>query len=175
MFGLSSIAIEAIGAAIVALLIFAGGMKLEYDLDAAKITKMELSYAQAQQKAVAEAAAKQKAEDDQATAAATSEAANQSQLATSLQQQLAEVKSHVTSKPITCITWGFVRVLDAAVSGISASSINLGPGKSDDACSPFTADQLAAFVVQNYGIARANAEQLNALQDLLRKQGVNVH
>jgi hypothetical protein len=143
-----------------------------HKIDEAKYEKLELSYKTAEAKAVAEAAAEQKANDDAALAAASKEAQVQQQATAAVQQELASVKNHVSVTVVPCIPFGLVRVLDAAVFGVAPESLNLPPGKSDNSCSTVTVNQLAGAIVKNYGNARANAEQLNAVISLLRQQGV---
>jgi hypothetical protein len=155
--------------ALVALLGAAGtGFMLAHRLDASKYTNLELSYAQAQAKAVAQAQAEQARLDAIAVQAGQAEAAHQAALAASTAAQLREVKSHVQADS-HCITWGLVRVLDAAVHRVSASSLVLPAGKSDGSCAPYGSDELARSVVGNYGIANQNAEQLNGLVGAIRK------
>lgn len=168
MFGLSSIGLKAAILAVVAFAAFAGGVWIEHNLAAGRYAKLELSYAQAQEKAVAEARAEQTRLDGIATQAARREAAAQSKAADVARRRLKEVSRYVKDNR-GCVTWGFVRVLDAAVHGLTPDALALGAGKSDDACSPFTATQLAQSVSDNYAAANANATQLDALSALLRQ------
>jgi hypothetical protein len=161
------------GGMIAMLVVVAGlvgsGAYVMHDVDNAKLEKVELSYKTAEEAAVAAAAAQQKAIDAAALAASSAEAQQQAQFATALQQELSDVQVHVSTKLVPCIPYGLVRVLDAAVLGVSASSLALPAGKSDATCSALTANDLAGSVISNYGSARANAEQLTALQKLLRQ------
>ena len=63
----------------------------------------------------------------------------------------------------TCITWGLVRVLDAAVHGVDPAALPLAPGESNETCADIGADTLADSIVANYGRAGENAVQLNGL------------
>lgn len=63
----------------------------------------------------------------------------------------------------TCVPFGLVRVLDAAALGLHPSALALPAGKSDADCTTIDYVALATNVIGNYGAARANAEQLNAL------------
>lgn len=146
---------------------FAGGFVLEHRLASAKYSALELSYAQAQAKAVAAAQAKQAQLDAIAAEAATQEARHQEAIASATAAQLREVKRHVKADS-HCVSWGLVRVLDAAVYGVNADRLVLPAGKLDDTCAPFNSDELARAVVKNYGTARANADQLNSLIAALR-------
>lgn len=86
-----------------------------------------------------------------------------------IQTQIKEIivyaPKHIT--PATdsrvCIPYGFVRVLDAAILGVRPDDLPLPTGASDDACAPVVASHLAAEIVANYGLARQNANQLDAL------------
>jgi hypothetical protein len=60
-------------------------------------------------------------------------------------------------------------VLDAAVHGVIADSLALPAGKSDDACTGVDAAALARSIVDNYGAAKLNSEQLNALIAVTRQ------
>lgn len=66
---------------------------------------------------------------------------------------------------------GFVRVHDAAAAGTM-----LGPGArdTDAASSGIAISTVAGAIAGNYTVCHANAEQLNALQQLLRDQGATV-
>lgn len=83
------------------------------------------------------------------------------------QTLLEKVRAHVSSEADDrCVVpVGFVRLHDAAASGLPAS----GPaGLADDAASGTALSGVGAALVQNYGIARENAEQLKALQAWVR-------
>jgi hypothetical protein len=170
MFGLSFTAIK---------LAFIGAIFLAYTIAVAHVThqvdmasyqSLELKYAQAQAKAVAAAQAEQQRLDTIATNAAQREAVKQAALTAQVKRQLAEVQRHVKALgPRGCVTYGLVRVLDAAVNGVLADSLTLPTGKSDDACTGIDAATLAKSVVDNYGTAKLNAEQLNALIAVTRQ------
>lgn len=83
-----------------------------------------------------------------------------------------EVPKHVTpdTDRRTCVPYGFVRTLDAAVLGVRPGDLPLPAGKSDDDCAPIEASSLAAGIAENYGAARQNAVQLDALLDYLGDQ-----
>lgn len=131
--------------------------------DEAKLEKMELAYAQAQAAAVAQAQAIQGAEDKVSLDAAVAEAAAQQKIVTQTVTVTKEVVRHVTDR-VACVSVGLVRVLNAEVRGVSPDAIPLPAGKSDGSCSGVTNSQLAVSILDNYGLARANAEQLSALE-----------
>jgi len=143
------------------------GAYVEHRVDTAKLNAVELSYAQAEAKAVAESAAKQKELDDNALAASNAEVVAQQGIAQAATSQLDYLRAHPIGSG--CVPYLLVRVLDAAILGVSPANLALPAGKSDHSCSAFSYDDLARTVTSNYASARANAEQLNALIALVRK------
>ena len=161
MFGFS-------GFKLIAMLILVAGTAIgtatiTHKVDNARFEKLELGYAQAKEKAVEEARAAQAAQDKIALTAAVAEATAQEKIVTINQVITKEIPSHVKDSG-PCITYGLVRVLDGAASGRDPDTLALPTGKSDDACSPVKASDLAQSVADNYGAARQNSEQLTALQ-----------
>lgn len=65
---------------------------------------------------------------------------------------------------------GFVQLHDAAVRGAHLSDT---PGAAADAPARVALSAVAGTVVDNYASCRANAEQLTALQDWVRRQASN--
>lgn len=164
---LPGLVLVAASSALVAAVAFGAGWKLEHDLAAGRYAKLELSYAEAKEKAIEAARQEQRRYDDIATEAARREASAQAKEASTARRRLLEVQKHVKDNS-ACISWGFVRVLDAATHGVLADNLPLAPRKSDDACSGFTASQLARSVSDNYAQARGNAIQLDALITFIR-------
>ncbi len=80
-----------------------------------------------------------------------------------------KVPSHVHNpaptapRVVGCVTYGLVRLHDAAALGVDPDTLPLPSGVSDDACSPVADTDLAAAFADNYAAARANAAQLNDL------------
>lgn len=66
---------------------------------------------------------------------------------------------------------GFVRLHDAAATG---TVLNPGTGDADAAPSGLALSAVAGTIASNYTDSRADAEQLSALQQLLRGQGATV-
>jgi len=64
---------------------------------------------------------------------------------------------------VGCVTYGLVRLHDAAALGVDPDTLPLPSGVSDDACSPVADTDLAAAFADNYAAARANAAQLDDL------------
>lgn len=115
--------------------------------------------------AVAKAVAKERAQAKSDLDAAVKEAQAQEKIVTRTQTIIKEVPRYVTASQDrgTCVTYGLVRVLDAAALGADPADLELPAGQSDDACAPVKASALAASVAENYGTARQNAQQLDAL------------
>jgi hypothetical protein len=61
-------------------------------------------------------------------------------------------------------------VLDAAATGRDPAELPLGAGQFDESCAPVAASDLARRIAENYGAARQNAEQLNALEAWVRAE-----
>jgi len=80
-----------------------------------------------------------------------------------------KVSSHVHNpapaapRVVGCVTYGLVRLHDAAALGVDPDTLPLPSGATDDACSPVADTALAAAFADNYAAARANAAQLNDL------------
>ncbi len=100
MFGLSSLATTAIGAAVIAVIAFAGGARMEYKIESGKINALQLQYAQAEIK-------QQQKYDTTALNAAKAENLAQTQLTSQGNLALPEVNTHVITKVITsvCVPW----------------------------------------------------------------------
>lgn len=115
--------------------------------------------------AVASAVAKEREQAKSDLDAAVAEAKAQEKIVTRTQFIIKEVPRYVTASQdrSTCVTYGLVRVLDAAALGTDPADLELPAGQSDDACAPVKASDLAASVAENYGTARQNAQQLDAL------------
>lgn len=170
-FGLSTIAMQAIAAAVIAGFAFVGGITLEHKIAAGRYNALVAAQATALAKATAEAAAHQRTFDNIALTSAQKERDEQASRATVAEHQLADVGSHVSLNVIApaCVPFGFVRVLDAAAHGRGAGSLSLPAGKSDGACAPVTWDAVARSIVGNYYTDHANQGQLNGLIDFYRQ------
>lgn len=153
-----------------ALASFFGGAWLTHRIDLVSYQKLELHYAQAEKEAAEKARAEQERLDNLAVQAAQGENRRQAKIAATVQSQLRKVKVYVKrlEDERGCIPLGVVRLFDAAVHGVEPERLPLPAGKSASSCSGLVADDLARSLVGNYGTARANASQLNALIDLIR-------
>jgi hypothetical protein len=63
---------------------------------------------------------------------------------------------------------GFVRLHDASARGVSP--VPLAPGESYDAPSGLKLSAVVTTIIDNYGAAQANSEQLSALQAWVRAE-----
>lgn len=66
--------------------------------------------------------------------------------------------------PVPCVSWGMLRLHDAAVAGVDPGDLVPPPGEPTDACSSVKTSDFMATIVDNYAAARENAEQLDALE-----------
>ena len=125
----------------------AGGIGMR-QIDNARYEALELQVSQAHEKALEQAVATQRAIDDRKLEQAQTETLNQATIAGQVRAQLREVQKHVQKRlgPRGCITYGFVRVLDAAALGVSPDSLPLPAGKSDDSCAPADPDALGRAI-----------------------------
>jgi len=141
----------------------AGTGYVVHKMDAADLANLKLQYAQANIKAVNVALSIQSRQDRIAESTAIAESAAQQKIVVQTITLKEKVPYYVT-RSIPCISFGLVRVLDAAAAGVDPGNLPLATGQSNDACAALTAVDLARSVAANYGAARQNAEQLTALQ-----------
>lgn len=165
MFGLNSLWTTVLGAAAIAIASFAAGGTLVHKIDHGAYAQLQLSYAKAEAKAQAAAAANTQAQAALSQETGTAEALAQQSIEGQTRTIIREVPRYVTvhQDAVGCITWGMLRVHDAAAIGVDPGALVPPAGQSDDACSPIEPSDFAAAVAGNYAVARANAEQLNAL------------
>lgn len=80
-----------------------------------------------------------------------------------------EIPSYVTPATDRAfpLSRGFVRLHDAAASGLSALP---APGSTDATASDVAASTAASTIITNYGICHETAEQLSALQGWIRER-----
>ncbi len=152
----------AIGVGILALV--AGTAKVTADIYQGKIAEMKAGYIEAEKKAVELALARQKAQNEVDKNAAVNEAKAQNKIVEVTHTIREKVPVYVPTATKCAVTVGFVRVLDAAVLGVSPGDIPLAAGQSDDSCAAVDPRTLALNIVANYGACHANAQQLTSLQ-----------
>jgi hypothetical protein len=150
--------------------IAAAGAWAAHHWDEGEIADLKLAQSQAQTRAVLAQAKIVRAQDAVSLAAAVTEASAQQKIADEAHLIPKEIRIHVPSASRICIPFGLVRVLDAATTGADPAGLPLPAGQSDAGCAPVDAAALAQSVAGNYVTARANAEQLSALQDWVRDE-----
>lgn len=116
-------------------------------------------------KAVADARADERKLADKDNKAALDAAKADRKIEVHTQYLTKEVPRYVTAHQdaVGCVTYGLVRLHDAAVLGVDPSTLELPPGKSDDACSPVKPSDLGRALAAEIGAFRQNAGQLDAL------------
>lgn len=153
----------AIAAAAFLLTAFGAGY-VTHRFDNSRFIALENKYAGVEIEAKDAQAKYLKAIADKGDAIAGVSAQQQIKIVTRTITNLQEVTRYVHDTHIVgCITYGFVRVLDAEVFGIGPADMSIPAGITDNTCSPIEAVALANSIIANYGAARANAEQLNSL------------
>lgn len=138
----------------------------------------EAGYARAtaEQKAAYDAAlTRQRAQQDQANEAAYEAGFNeglaQRKVEIVTQTIIQRIPASVTPQAdVACpVPLGFVRVFDAASSGDPTAGLAYRAPEPDAAPSGVVLSEIAAVSVNNAGACHGNAEQLRALQDLVRQ------
>ena len=167
-------AMKLIGLLVIAAVIFGCGMRLMSQLDAGSIAKYKATIA-AQTAVVKQVTAVTTliTKDDQ-----TKELMAQNVVSDQTKTITKEITRYVPrpgpSVSVPCVSNGMLRVHDAAVLGVDPSTILPPAASPDDACSTVAASDFMADVAANYGIARANAEQLNALEADIKSRSAAV-
>ena len=144
----------------------AGGAWVGYRFESGKVTAIQAADAEAETQAVKAADTNRAAQDAVTLASALSEAQAQEKVVTITQTVTKEIPAHVPPAvdATVCVPFGLIRLLDASALQADPDSLSLPTGQSDGSCSPVKASALAQSVIDNYGVAQANAEQLTALQ-----------
>lgn len=160
MFGLSSLAWKVLGYAVIALVI--SGVVF-------KVTHQYALGGQYHAAAVSQAKEGKRVNATNSAITVTStrnEVAAQAKIVVRYRTIVKEVPTYVTVQQDArgCVSWGLVRLLDAAALGVDPSTLDLPSDVTDDTCTTLKASDLAASVAGNYGVAAANAEQLDALE-----------
>lgn len=166
MFGLSWAQLKLIGLLVGFGLSFAAGGAVMHRMDEGRYQKLLTSQARAETKAQVDARAAEHRQTVVVAAAVTKEAVAQERIVNHTITLIRKVPVYVTpaqDADVHCITWGLVRLHDAAALGADPAGLVPPAGQPDDACAPVKASDLASAIVVNYGVARQNAEQLDAL------------
>lgn len=141
----------------------ASGAWVTHKVDSAAYAALVAANTKAQLVAVQKAKDVQAATDKIALDAAVAEAAAQQKIVVQHDVITQEITKYVPVH-VTCITYGIVRLLNAASIGADPANVTHPAGQSDDACAPISPRALATNIIANYSIALQNAEQLNSLE-----------
>lgn len=156
----------ALAAGLSALLAGAGTGYIVHRIDASALSDLKASDAAAQTKAVQAASLALQKQDKAVLDAAVAEARSQQQIVTKTVTLIKEIPVHVTdTSECGTPTFGLIRLLQSAALGTDTTGIAPSPGQPDGACSGLSWRSFATDLADDYGNARANAEQLNALED----------
>lgn len=170
MFGLSWAQLKLIGLLVGFGLSFAAGGAVMHRLDEGRYQKLVADQAKAETAAQVQARKGEQRQAAVVTHAAGTAARAQERILTHTITLTQEIHDHVP--PVVdhqpCVPYGFVRLHDAAAYGVGIADTGVPAGQPDDACAPFAWADIAAVVVQNYGAARQNAQQLGDLQQFER-------
>ena len=153
----------AAAACIAALLAGSATGYVVHRMDETTIAAIRLADQKAQTQAIQDADAIRQSQDQANLDAALAEAKAQQAIATTTRTVTREITIHVPQTQ-PCIPYGLVRVLDDAATGGDTANAATAAGQSDDACTGISWRALAGELTGDYGIGRANAEQLNALE-----------
>lgn len=166
MFGLSWGVIRLISYGLLAASLLGGMAYVKHEWDAGQKARAQIVELHHQQRVQTAAQVQVVAQ------AATAETAAQSTLQAQARVIVRRIPVYVSRSPspvVGCVTWGMLRLHDAAALGLDPSDLPASPGV-DAACSAVAPAALADTIARNYAAARANAEQLNALEADIRAQ-----
>lgn len=156
-----------IAAAVGALVAGSAAGYITYKVEHGRLVRYQLESAEAKAKAIAHAVAIQIKQDGINQTAAVEQAKRDQREADLRSLEPERIIVHVKDSS-TCITYGFVRVLNAAASGDDAA-FGLAAGQPDDACTTVTWRSLAGDLADDYISARANTQQLDSLIATVRE------
>lgn len=144
----------------------AGGAWAGYRWEAGTVDRLRAEAAQGAAAAAQEARLTQSAIDGIALTAAVKEAQAQTKIEVQTVTITKEIPRYVHDQ-ISCpgLTVGLARVLRGAADGVDPSTLSGPAGQSDDACSDVTPSEVAGWFTAYAGAARANTQQLTALQE----------
>lgn len=134
-----------------------------HKIDAASYEALVAANAQAVTKAVTEAKSIQAATDKVSLDAAVAEATAQQKIIAQHNATTMEITRYV-KVGTPCVSYGLVRLLVSSGIGSDTSNLNTGPGKPNNACAPVDAVAFGTAIIDDFSNAKANAEQLNALE-----------
>jgi hypothetical protein len=168
MFGLSWATVKLIAWGVLAATVLGFAAYVKHEWEAGKAAQAQIVVLHKQEKAVAGA------EKSVVAQAGSSEQAAQAALSAQARVIIEKVPIYVSNARsnvpgVACVSVGLVRLHDAAALGVDPASLP-APVGADDACSTVTPAALASTIARNYAAARANAEQLDALEADVRAQ-----
>lgn len=164
MFGLSPLAVRCTGALLLVAVIASVGARLASIWYAPQLASAKAQIAASHTAAKAVQAAH--------VAITKADTASEDHAQATIQEQakaiIRKVPVYVStspSPPVGCVTNGMLRLHDAAVLGLDPAVLPPPAAEPDAGCSTVSPSDFMATVAGNYATARANAEQLNALED----------
>lgn len=128
-----------------------------------EIAGIHLAHERAINAAIVQAQADQRDADQVVIDLTAAEAKGQVQIVERFRTIEKEIPIYVQDDS-RCITYGLIRVLDAAALGADPKDLVLPTGEHNDACAPVKASDLARNVAGNYEAAHRNSQQLGTLQ-----------
>lgn len=135
-----------------------------HKIENARYVSLQRDYALAQARAIEAVVARQAKTDAINAAATAASAAAQHRIVGVTIRNIQEIYRHdFKTLTLDCVPVGFIRVLVASARGASAADLPLAAGVTDDTCTSLGWPALAAAIAADYGAARGNAEQLDAL------------
>lgn len=141
-----------------------------HKVDQGTIEHLKAEHILAQKQALEWGMSKQKEYDDAALKSAEHYADAERDRANGYEHRLAELSRIPASVLVRgCLTYEFVRTLDAAISNRAVQSLPLPAGKSNDACAPVDAAVVARWLVGLIDTGQHNASQLTQLQAFIRQ------
>jgi hypothetical protein len=155
------------------LIAFGGGLWVAHHWDEGAIANLKLADANAALHAAQTAMANQKKQDATALTIALRNATAQEQIRVVTRTLIEKVPTYVSRKAdLACVVpFGFVRVFDAAASGVDPAALPGTAGEPDDAPSGVALSRIAALSAEHDGQYRAVTEQLIELQNWVRAEG----
>ena len=162
MFGLSDLATKLLTAAVEFVIVVALGAWGMHYIDSVRYEKLVARDAAAQAQAIHDVAVQLHNADQVTLEKAVADAQAQVKIVTRYQTITKEIPVHV-SDSAHCITYGLVRVLNAAA-GPGAYAVPDAASQPDDTCAPVTWRSFADDLTADYGAKAANDQQLSDLQ-----------
>lgn len=135
------------------------------------VTEEKLKHETAVREALVWATQKQRSYDDVAITVARTDAARQQDLASDASERVRALQSIQPRTLVRgCITYEFVRHLDAAIIATgAASALPIPAGKHNDTCAPVDAVAVERWILGIIASHQMNAQQLTDLQGFIRQ------